>query len=171
MTQMVPGPLYGYRNWTLREDGLLYSLNDGLAWTPGRITAAVCRKGHPAPVRGCSCGFYAYRSPTQNAQSRVALWGRVVGHRLGYRAEFAYPIELVVADRVEQSWLDRLTQHYGCVVVRESMVNAPAVVSGRPHELGRIIRAQEAARRFGVPKAYPDHVLPFQWFSRREVYQ
>lgn len=72
----------------------------------------------PAPVWGCDCGIHALKS-AQAAESRVTedrygrwfsvstrerprgrawgtvkLWGRVIEHELGYRAEFAYPSEL-----------------------------------------------------------------------------
>lgn len=66
-----------------------------------------------APVFDCHCGIYAHKSSTR-AQDRfregrdrhwhgahgdrvwgmVKLWGRVIEHTEGYRAEYAYPAEL-----------------------------------------------------------------------------
>lgn len=71
----------------------------------------------PAPVWGCDCGIHALKSeesaerrvtedrwgfswdtgnrPPGRAWGRVKLWGRLIEHTLGYRAEFAYPFDLV----------------------------------------------------------------------------
>jgi hypothetical protein len=56
------------------------------------------------PAWDCLCGFYAYKTEAAMAASefamvgdgdtvcgRVALWGRVIDHQSGYRAERAYP--------------------------------------------------------------------------------
>lgn len=75
-----------------------------------------------APVMDCTCGIYAFKDRT-NAQYRsafdvhpgnafngffsgkgyhegqvwgsVSLWGRIIEHEIGYRAQFAYPLDLV----------------------------------------------------------------------------
>jgi hypothetical protein len=74
---------------------------------------------HPAPRRDCSCGIYALKEAEhvdellRGGRSRwswampvrrevtgeVALWGTVVEHEAGYRAELAYPLRIVVPDR------------------------------------------------------------------------
>jgi hypothetical protein len=72
----------------------------------------------PAPVYGCACGIYALKTlqaalqlvimdgaaralrlphvggPTGRAWGAVKIWGRVIEHESGYRAEFAYPSNL-----------------------------------------------------------------------------
>jgi hypothetical protein len=61
-----------------------------------------------APQVGCRCGIYAqptrtdldviHSSPDVLAIiGQVALWGRVVAHERGWRAQYAYPYSLIVA--------------------------------------------------------------------------
>jgi hypothetical protein len=63
-----------------------------------------------APGAACECGVWAFKereaaedvlaayryAGMAMAVGRVALWGRVIEHRDGYRAQFAYPTELTV---------------------------------------------------------------------------
>jgi hypothetical protein len=63
---------------------------------------------HRSPEPGCTCGIHAAVDPARLARSgratavvgRVAMWGRVIEHAKGYRAEFAYPSRL----RLVCSW-------------------------------------------------------------------
>jgi len=72
------------------------------------------------PLRECDCGIYAVRtygaalervaadqasmyigisaSPPRRVWGTVKIWGRIIEHELGYRAEFAYPAELWCED-------------------------------------------------------------------------
>jgi hypothetical protein len=88
---------------------------------------------HPTPVAGCTCGIYASSSlrtlvtstpamPAVSAVGTVALWGRVIEHERGWRAEYAYP--------------DRLT--LVCVVCLQegSGVGEPAFVVAEPVRTG-----------------------------------
>lgn len=86
-----------------------------------------------APVRGCSCGNYGFRQidaaltyepPVQNfpnvmarAWGAVALWGRVIEHAHGWRAQWAYPLELWLEGESRRppmpgfprsTWIDRV---------------------------------------------------------------
>jgi hypothetical protein len=69
---------------------------------------------HVAPAAGCTCGIYAAREPAAawtylrgrdeastvaRVIGRVALWGRVVEHEDGWRAERAYPLDVYTGDR------------------------------------------------------------------------
>lgn len=87
-------------------------------WEPGLAMHAACGKfntTHDAPWVDCECGFHAYRqrehaedhlaSFIKNngdgpalgwAFGRVSLWGRIVEHVDGWRAEYAYPYALTV---------------------------------------------------------------------------
>jgi hypothetical protein len=62
----------------------------------------MCARGHEAPQYDCQCGFYATKEPDEHwatysaAYGKVALWGRIVEHERGYRAQYAYPLELWV---------------------------------------------------------------------------
>ncbi len=105
-------PIVGCRIWNLHANGLR-SLN-GVAWLPGSPFTATCRRDHhEAPVYGCSCGIYAakdYRHLGQMVQFKgyphgeVYLWGKIVVHRHGYRAQFAYPKNLVLPSTVNPRW-------------------------------------------------------------------
>jgi hypothetical protein len=94
-------------------------------WEPGIPLSATCPKRHrsvwrpwrteterhEAPDIACSCGIYGVRSLaaarwylesqgvlrfTDRVIGRVALWGDVVVSEGGWRASFAYPIEIFV---------------------------------------------------------------------------
>jgi hypothetical protein len=97
----------GYRAWQVDSCGLK-SLNH-TEWTPGEPLEAVCLKqqfGHDCPAEGCTCGVYAARNANHlqnigylaeaDVHGEVALWGTVVPHSLGYRAQYAYPKNLII---------------------------------------------------------------------------
>ncbi len=102
-------PILAWRSWTLtgRRDGgglLLRPVTAGSrAWRPREIAQAACRLAwsHEAPNVDCSCGLHATREVDLLRRTRcpavlgrVALWGRVIEHDHGYRAELAYPQRL-----------------------------------------------------------------------------
>lgn len=105
-------PFTGWRWWRLTLDGCGVALGSTIhrtAWPAGRALRAACgRHDAPVPAESCSCGVYALADPDDlphvvfagsaelapGAVGTVALWGRVVVHRSGYRAEFAYPQRL-----------------------------------------------------------------------------
>ena len=100
-------PVVAYRAWLLGPRGLM-SLN-GEFWHPNQKLQAVCRKSiffrHTPPRGYCSCGIYAAKSfdhlrrigyAHRGVCGEVYLWGKVVEHKLGWRAQFAYPKTLVV---------------------------------------------------------------------------
>jgi hypothetical protein len=96
------------------------------AWAPGQALGARCRfdhvdrsdwryrmvsgfsvHAHAAPAEGCTCGLYAARDLDhlrgqmlfglhRMVVGEVALWGKVIPGKHGYRAEFAYPHRLCV---------------------------------------------------------------------------
>jgi hypothetical protein len=96
------------RSWTSKPP--LKSLN-GEWWFPERPLSAKCgapvarraptvRNNHNAPQIGCMCGIYAAKSFDQlrwmgydqrGISGAVNLWGTIVEHKLGWRAQFAYP--------------------------------------------------------------------------------
>ena len=119
---VVVEPVVGWRIWNLSEDTAedmagprLWPAGAGgdLAWPPRRPVEARCtiprwlRTGgpHEPPGLGCRCGVYAARSldvfarerpawPPPTVVGRASLWGRVVDHDRGWRAQFAYPARL-----------------------------------------------------------------------------
>jgi hypothetical protein len=82
-------------------------------WIRGLFSRRAERPTHPAPSWGCQCGVYGFarldmdeleRSPQVagrdpdrgvTALGVVLLWGRVIQHELGYRAEYARPLTLL----------------------------------------------------------------------------
>jgi hypothetical protein len=98
-------PVIAWRAWRLRRDGRgrlrLQPAFRGSPWEPLVPTRAACvrHRRHDAPKRRCTCGLYGFRDGGEvglggtrlGAVGQVALWGRVVEHELGYRAELAYP--------------------------------------------------------------------------------
>jgi hypothetical protein len=72
------------------------------------------RELHAAPAAGCTCGIYAAREPAgawtylrgrddadtvARVIGRVMLWGKVVEHEDGWRAERARPLDVYTGDR------------------------------------------------------------------------
>ena len=101
----------GFRQWRLRDDGL-WSLHAADIWGRGLQTApCLGEEAHsgPAPQNECTCGFYAWYSPTPRTASAatpdlvagaVALWGQVELHAHGMRAQHA----MIVALALPFSW-------------------------------------------------------------------
>jgi preprotein translocase subunit YajC len=104
-------PVVGYRVWQWNPAGLR-SIN-GEPWLPGQHLEARCRvapaarhmaeSAHEVPHRKCTCGIYAAKNSEHLRQigyanggicGEVYLWGTVVEHKLGWRAQFAYPKSL-----------------------------------------------------------------------------
>jgi preprotein translocase subunit YajC len=112
-------PLVGYRVWQWDTVGL-NSLN-GERWVSHHPLSAICRanaigyiaglskaKHNPAesPCFNCTCGVYAAKTIEHLHQcgykrfgvhGEVYLWGTVVEHERGWRAQFAYPKALFIA--------------------------------------------------------------------------
>ncbi len=111
--ELVPGALRGYRTWrpywgTEGKPIGLRACNFEVTWTPG-VNEAECHAGagglrlgagwpevplpdlHPAPRKGCSCGFYAVHEP-QHVDSRgivfgsIKAYGSVILGEKGFRA-------------------------------------------------------------------------------------
>jgi preprotein translocase subunit YajC len=104
-------PVVAYRVWRWKETGL-QSLN-GEPWLPGQRLEGRCRvapgarhlaePANEVPHRKCTCGIYAAKDSEHLRQigyadggicGEVYLWGTVVEHKLGWRAQFAYPKSL-----------------------------------------------------------------------------
>ncbi|MGA2235617.1 MAG: hypothetical protein ABSG23_09095 [Terriglobales bacterium] len=107
-------PIIGYRVWKWETTGLKSLC--GERWKPSQLLAARCRASdvvgpiagraeavhdaHEPPQANCTCGVYASKSLEQllttvyakcGIHGEVYLWGTVVEHELGWRAQFAYP--------------------------------------------------------------------------------
>ena len=117
----------------------LRSWSHSAEWPAGSRLEARCRslhslvrpsRRHPAPRGGHCCGIYAFREreyaeallrdlgqvgPAAGrlaaALGRVSLWGRVIENTGGWRAEFAYPYDLVLHGG-DRRLAARLRDHY-----------------------------------------------------------
>jgi hypothetical protein len=111
-------PIRAWRVWRLRGSGpfdaepVLESCIYGDVWPARQAFSAACFD-HPLPARDCGCGIYAVTTrpaalalalwarsalPNPIVYGQVHLWGRVLVHSAGYRAERAYPYELALLD-------------------------------------------------------------------------
>jgi preprotein translocase subunit YajC len=112
-------PVVGYRVWQWDAVGLK-SLN-GELWVPSQPLSAICRADRSGSIAGlsksthnaaelpffkCTCGVYAAKTTEHLRQcgytrfgvhGEVYLWGTVVEHERGWRAQFAYPKALFLA--------------------------------------------------------------------------
>ncbi len=98
-------PVTGWRVWRVsfrHRTPELRAITQTETWPVGQRMRAACRiTAHSAPTEGCRCGIYGFSEPMPPPYGlpaagfvvvgQVALWGQVVVHRAGYRAEFAYP--------------------------------------------------------------------------------
>jgi hypothetical protein len=149
-------PVVAYRAWQWDATGLKSLC--GEPWHPGQPLAATCRasvrgSAHPvtdAPQIGCTCGIYAAKSRDHlrragyagfGIHGEVCLWGTVVEHELGWRAQYACPKNfflplnmLPVSVSVLEPRLNTLAA-YGCdihIIGREG--NMPLWIRGSGYE-------------------------------------
>jgi hypothetical protein len=96
--EFMAGPLIGWRLWRVTKKQKLQSLSYGHVWTPGKPMV-----GDPRP--GNTHGVYAMKArgdvesfpsaeTSDTVLGEVALWGRIIEHEHGYRAQFGYPLRL-----------------------------------------------------------------------------
>ena len=105
---------------------------------------------HDAPEMNCTCGIYAAKSHADlrtagyagfGIHGEVLLWGMVVEHELGWRAQHAYPKSfflqismLPISLRFLEPRLKRLTA-YGCDIhIVGSEGNMPLWIGGAGYE-------------------------------------
>ena len=115
-------PIIGFRSWQWDRAGIR-SLN-GKRWQPGTPLEAGCtvcdfavgrrgpkagQRSHSAPQLDCTCGIYAnkrlehLRRPSYERliiHGEVLLWGMVVEHQYGWRAQYAYPKSFLLPTKV-----------------------------------------------------------------------
>lgn len=87
--------------------------------TKERVRLPRCVNG---PEVGCTCGFYTFDSSehffrdggyvTEGIIAQVYLWGRVLVHSKGYRAQYAYPKQMWAYGALAESLRHRLAIEY-----------------------------------------------------------
>jgi len=90
-------------------------------WPAGVEAIARCESGHAAPHEDCACGIHAAREPAAvlsylrgrdepatvtRVLGRVELWGRVIEHERGWRAERARPVEVWLPPELDGALAD-----------------------------------------------------------------
>ena len=140
---LVAGPILAWRQWFFTRDShgviQLESINNHEVWSAGVTQVAHCQMNpvHHAmaqdisPVPECTCGLFAMKTEMTPFNSnivvgQVALWGRVIEHKDGYRAQYAYPYRLILprgprmagfpTSKVFTDLVEGLRNAYGCIV-------------------------------------------------------
>jgi hypothetical protein len=124
---LYAGTYTGWRSWGVDSKGTLQSATASEIWPAGAALEMRCTPAaHTIPQADCSCGIYAFKTRqdlegSEYAQmpvhGRVALWGRVIEHEHGYRAQRAYPAQLWVAAHLPIGVVDQLRTKYGVPIV------------------------------------------------------
>ena len=186
-------PIVAYRVWRWDGSGLA-SLIHGESWPTGHALTAQCKRvrglcvgsnnnGHQAPQESCTCGIYAARSVDQLRGmvyrafaicGEVYLWGVVVEHKLGWRAQFAYPKNLVVPfgmipfdEKQARSHLEALVAYGVDIFIDDGKEQLPLWKKGSGYEpagldyMAKVVREQvEVSVPVAVLKEDPSrHVL------------
>ncbi len=140
---------YWYMKWHGGQP-VLQSLYTSTLWPPDAPLRAACEKPwsltawikktllrsgddvHTTPSLCCGCGIYALTHLDGSERRElfveggihvcglVLLWGRVIQHTHGYRAEYARPIKLLAVrqlDHEKRYLLDAVAQRYRVSVV------------------------------------------------------
>jgi hypothetical protein len=111
----------GYRGWYVREIGayvFLRSITQEFYWPPGKqsesdLATMVNNAGLHAYKKLDDAQEYIAYMKGPLAFGKVALWGHVLEHEIGYRAQYAYPLEIVAGPEHLRTQLRNL---YGCEV-------------------------------------------------------
>lgn len=129
-----PSTLTGWRSWRVVRIDDRWHLTSTVAhdiWEPGQRLEAVCRGREDgdarAPCLDHGCGIYArtHRLPVTYVTTGpravvglVAMWGRVIEHEQGYRAQFAYPVALREPTlESARPIVHELAERYGAVLI------------------------------------------------------
>jgi hypothetical protein len=150
----IAGPILAHRRWRIYGENLS-SLNFKVFIEPGVPQKAAClavvrygshgeKDQRLSPYSGCTCGHYAYKrmeslahlTPAESCvDGLVALWGKIIEHELGYRAEYAYPHTLWEPKRstvmpgfpvAQQGRIEELAVRYGIAVAPFPSAPLPA---------------------------------------------
>jgi len=103
--------VHAWKSWRVSNAGELLSLDRDAVWSPGVPFRATCGRdpvlfsacSEPPGIK-CICGVHAWKHESKARASTppgavfgiVSLWGHVVEHEHGFRAEFAYPYDITV---------------------------------------------------------------------------
>ncbi len=113
------GEIIAWRSWKWK-DGALVSPYQNTAWAPGEIIEA-----HESPFKGKNSGIFCHKTVEDvfdqenswQVVGTVLIWGDVMEHEKGYRAEFAKPYKIKhfrphLADTIKQ-YVESVFSHCG----------------------------------------------------------
>jgi len=135
-------PIIAWRAWRVGTPTYLASTNNNTRWVLGDMTAECIKSVRmyigfhdgPAPSSECpdpGCGIYAVRQLEDlidqpgvprvrelvNRQNyvvgQVALWGKIIEHERGYRAQYARPVSIGIFDGSPTYTQSVLATYYG----------------------------------------------------------
>jgi hypothetical protein len=123
-------PILGWRAWAVAETDEgpeLTSLVYAHPWPAGEPLQRTCEPGGCLaarwPTQPHACGIHAFKDradaarfpsmwearrfsgagpPGESIVGQVSLWGHVIEHERGYRAEYAYPYSLLLSPEQER---------------------------------------------------------------------
>lgn len=188
-----PEPVVAWRAWRVRrlerlsEDRPLRLAAIGRRgvpkfWEPQAANLASCsnyRMVHEAPWPSCKCGIYGFReresaedalarysrgSTEGWALGRVSLWGRIVECERGWRAQYAYPYDLVVFTR-DDSVAAELRDLYAVDVTAAPPFEPPEPRRTRPRRSRRSGARPPAARPASGERDAAMRAAFEQWLS------
>ncbi len=121
------GPIRAWRMWTIKQERLWSIAYSNIMWAPGKPIKAESGPGQrdTTGVHAVKARDYKFSYTGDTILGEVGLWGKVIEHELGFRAEYAYPIRLL--------W------------------TAPKAMPGFPRPVGELRRLQALAEVYGVP--------------------
>jgi len=119
-------PIVGWRQWNFMYPHFLANLRQDTIYVPREKIEARCEQEdhseQQAPHLTCTCGIYAYKekprllgeiritygrplappvSGLRLVYGEINLWGKVIEHEDGYRAQFGYPKRLWCTPAIE----------------------------------------------------------------------
>jgi len=126
------GYVIARRAWRFATNGYLHGYNSHCIWTPVYKNIARCFRSdfhtkQPcvcAPMLNCKCGFYGFKKivgQILRSQDKicyvigdVALWWHVIEHTIGYRAQYAYPINVEIRSSIQnhEEYAERISELY-----------------------------------------------------------
>jgi hypothetical protein len=125
---IVREPIVGWRQWNFMYPHFLANLGNDTIYVPREKIEARCEQystigtlvlgkdpsEQQAPHLTCTCGIYAYKekprllreigktnSGLRLVYGEINLWGKVIEHEDGYRAQFGYPKRLWCTPAIE----------------------------------------------------------------------
>lgn len=115
------GEIVAWRMWIVRGDGWLGSYGVSRTWAPGEpMTGKVPDYGDEGiwafkdKSRALGKAISSASCPARTVYGSVKLWGKVVEHEIGYRAEYAKVVSLEDTFPSDNKMLAVLRERYGC---------------------------------------------------------